>query len=216
MINSMPTRVLAGVTVPDSDLVRRAFTFAQAQSEPYLFNHVVRSWLFAVLAAEEQGGEYDAEVVAIAILLHDLGLMPDFSGPERFEIVAANAARAFVKDSNVDERRTQLIWDGVALNSTPSICLYKEREVALCGVGIGLDYAGFGYDRVSLSTMAEILTAFPRLDMKKNFAQSVCRIVRTKPETTYDNFAADFGERFVPGYTRSTFVDVLENAPFTE
>ena len=30
----------------------------------------------------------------------------------------------------IDERRAQLIWDGVALNSTPSIALYKETEVA--------------------------------------------------------------------------------------
>jgi hypothetical protein len=64
--------------------------------------------------------------------------------------------------------------------------------------------------------MAEILAAFPRLDMKKNFAQSVCRIVRTKPDTTYDNFAGDFGERFVPGYKRRTSVDALESAPFSE
>ena len=48
--------------------------------------------------------------------------------------------------------------------------------------------------------MKSVLAAFPRLDMKRGFTDSVCRIVRTKPETTYDNFARDFGERFVPGY----------------
>jgi hypothetical protein len=31
--------------------------------------------------------------------------------------------------------------------------------------------------------------------MKRGFTDSVCH---TKPETTYDNFARDFGERFVP------------------
>ena len=52
--------------------------------------------------------------------------------------------------------------------------------------------------------------------MKRRFADSVCRIVKAKPETTYDNFAGDFGERFVPGYSRPSTVEFLMNAPFEE
>jgi hypothetical protein len=37
-----------------------------------------------------------------------------------------------------------------------------------------------------------------------------------KPETTFDNFARDFGERFVPGYKTLSVVDFLMNAPFDE
>ena len=52
--------------------------------------------------------------------------------------------------------------------------------------------------------------------MKQRFAQAVCRVVHTHPTTTYDNFAADFGERFVAGYKRPSAVDLLMNAPFAE
>ena len=52
--------------------------------------------------------------------------------------------------------------------------------------------------------------------MKEQFTNAVCRIVKTKPETTYDNFAGDFGERFVPGYKRPSTVDFLMDAPFEE
>lgn len=41
-------------------------------------------------------------------------------------------------------------------------------------------------------------------------------VVVAKPETTYDNFARDFGERFVPGYARPSTVEFLLNAPFRE
>jgi hypothetical protein len=34
----------------------------------------------------------------------------------------------------------------VALNSTPSLALHKEPEVAVGTMGIGLDYGGFGLD----------------------------------------------------------------------
>jgi hypothetical protein len=158
---------------------------------------------------------HDPEVVAVGTLLHDLGLTDSFTGPKRFEIEGADAARAFAREQGLDDRQVQLIWDSVALNSTPSIGLYKEAEVALCTAGIGVEF-GFQYDRIPPNEMKSILAAFPRLEMKRRFKDSVCRIVHTKPETTYDNFAGDFGERFVPGYTRPSTVDFLMNAPFEE
>jgi hypothetical protein len=72
------------------------------------------------------------------------------------------------------------------LNSTPSIGLNKEAEVALCTAGIGVEL-GFQYDRMPPNEMQSILNAFPRLEMKRRFTDSVCRIVKAKPETTYDN-----------------------------
>jgi hypothetical protein len=209
------TQVLGGITVIDTPLIARAMEYARIHSEPYLFNHAVRSWLFAVRLSQLQGVPHDAEVVAVGTLLHDLGLTDRFTGPKRFEIEGADAARAFAREQGVDDRRVQLIWDGVALNSTPSIGLYKEPEVVLCTAGIGVEF-GFQYDRIPPNEMKSILDAFPRLQMKRRFTDSVCRIVKTKPETTYDNFAGDFGERFVPGYHRPSTVDFLMNAPFEE
>ena len=210
------TQVLGGVTVIDTQLVTRAMEYARTHSEPFLFNHAVRSWLFAVRLGQLQGITHDAEVVAVGTLLHDLGLTNSFTGPKRFEIEGADAARAFAREQGLDDRRVQLIWDSIALNSTPSIGLHKEAEVALCTAGIGLDYGGPQYDQIPPDEMNSILTEFPRLDMKRRFTDSVCRIVKTKPETTYDNFARDFGERFVPGYKPQSSVDFLMNAPFRE
>jgi hypothetical protein len=209
------TRVLGGVTVMDTPLITRAVEYARIHSEPYLFNHAVRSWLFATLLGQLQDLPHDAEAVAIGTLLHDLGLTASFTGPKRFEIEGADAARGFAREEGLDDRRVQLIWDSVALNSTPSIGLHKEPEVALCTAGIGVEF-GFQYDRIPPNEMKSILAAFPRLEMKQRFKDSVCRIVKTKPETTYDNFAGDFGERFVPGYRRPSTVDFLMNAPFEE
>jgi HD domain-containing protein len=215
MTMSGETRVLGGITVPDTPLITRAMDYARTRSEPFLFNHAVRSWLFAVRLGQLQGVPHDAEVVAVGSLLHDLGLTNGFTGPKRFEIEGADAAREFAREEGLDDRRVQLIWDSVALNSTPSIGLYKEAEVALCTAGIGVEF-GFQYDQIPPIEMKTILAAFPRLGMKRGFTDSVCRIVKTKPETTYDNFAGDFGERFVPGYQRPSTVDFLLNAPFEE
>lgn len=215
-VPGVATQVVAGVRVPETQLIARAMDYARAHSEPYLFNHAMRSWLFAACIAEQKKVVHDAEVLAVATLLHDVGLTKGFGGSLRFEVEGANAARKFARAAGVDERRSQLIWDGVALNSTPSIALYKEIEVSLCTAGIGLDWGGFGYESLPSSRISQVLDAFPRLDMKQRFARAVCCIVETRPETTYDNFARDFGERFVPGYKSASTVDILMNSPFRE
>jgi hypothetical protein len=210
------TRILAGVAVPDSPLVTHAIDYAREHSEPSLFNHAMRSWLFSAAIAQLKGTAHDPEVVAVTTVLHDIGLEQAFDGPLRFEVEGANAARTFARAEGMGERQAQLIWDGVALNSTPSIALYKETEVALCTTGIGLDWGGWGLELLSKNQVDAILDAFPRLEMKQRFTRAVCRIAQSRPETTYDNFARDFGERFVPGYKRPSTVDLLLNAPFSE
>jgi hypothetical protein len=216
-INLEPgTQVIAGVHVTDTPLISAVIEYAQRLSEPYLFNHAMRSWLFAEAIGRIKGMEYDREVVAIGTILHDIGLTASVSGPNRFEVNGADAAVSFIKGHGLSDRRVQLIWDLVALNSTPSIALHKEPEVAVGTMGIGLDYGGFGVQALAAGDLERILTAFPRLKMKQSFAETCCRLVTARPETSYDNFLRDFGDRFVPGYKAVSTVDLLINAPFDE
>jgi hypothetical protein len=138
------------------------------------------------------------------------------SGPNRFEVNGADAVRSFIAGRGLSDRRAQLIWDLVALNSTPSLALHKEPEVAVGTMGIGLDYGGFGLDALEAGDTGRILGAFPRLKMKDRFSETCCRLVTERPGTSHDNFLRDFGERFVPGYKAVSTVDMLMNAPFDE
>jgi hypothetical protein len=216
--HSLPssTRLIAGVRVADTPLVTAVIDYAQRLSEPYLFNHAMRSWLFAEAIGRIKEIQYDREVVAIGTILHDIGLTAGVSGPNRFEVNGADAALSFIKGRGFTDRRGQLIWDLVALNSTPSLALHKEPEVAVGTMGIGLDYGGFGVQALGAGDVERIVTAFPRLKMKQSFAEACCRLVTAKRETSYDNFLRDFGERFVPGYKAVSTVDLLMDAPFDE
>jgi hypothetical protein len=190
--------------------------YAQGLSEPYLFNHAMRSWLFAELIGRVKGIDFDREVVAIGTILHDIGLTSAVSGPHRFEVNGADTALAFIKGRGVSDRRARLIWDLVALNSTPSLALHKEPEVAVGTMGIGLDYGGFGLAAIPAADVDPVLAAFPRLRMKERFSEACCRLVMERPESSHDNFLRDFGERFVPGYKPVSTVDLLIDAPFDE
>jgi hypothetical protein len=214
--DALGARLIAGVSAPDSPLITEVLEYAHKLYEPYLFNHAMRSWLFAAKIGQLKGIECDLEVVAVGTILHDIGLSAGVPGSNRFEVNGAAVALSFVKERGFPDRRAQLMWDLVALNSTPSIALHKEAEVALGTLGIGLDYGGFGFELIPSTDMKEILSAFPRLKMKDKFAETCCRLVAAKPETSFDNFLRDFGERFVPGYKPISTVDLLMNAPFEE
>jgi hypothetical protein len=214
--DAQSTRSIAGVPVPDNPLITTVIEYAQRLSEPYLFNHAMRSWLFAEAIGRVKRLEYDREVVAIGTILHDIGLTAGVSGPNRFEVNGADAALSFIKGHGLSDRRARLVWDLVALNSTPSLALHKEPEVAVGTMGIGLDFGGFGVDALPAGDVERILAAFPRLQMKRRFADTCCRLVTARPETSQDNFLRDFGERFVPGYKAVSTVDLLMNAPFDE
>jgi hypothetical protein len=209
-------RVLASITVPDTPLINRTIELARQKCEPYLFNHVMRSWLFAVRLGQLKDIPHDAEIVAVGTLLHDITLNETYAGPRRFEVEAADLVRSFAAEAGMDDRRAYLVWDCVALNSTPSIGLYKQAEVALCTTGIGLDVVGFQFDQLPAREIAAIVAEYPRLGMKERFVRCFTHFAATHPETSYDNFVRDFGERFVPGYHPPSAVDWVLNAPFKE
>ncbi|MGC1303750.1 MAG: hypothetical protein WA840_15400 [Caulobacteraceae bacterium] len=201
--------------LPDTPLIRAAFDRARTHSAPYLFNHVARSWLFAEQIGQMRGRPYDREVVAVATLLHDMGLTDAAPGPNRFEVNGANAAADFVRTLGLDDRRAQLVWDGIALHATASISFHKEIEVALCARGISVDFGGPDFSALA-PQMGDIVQALPRLDMKRQFRACCIQMAQTRPETTYDNFIRDFGLRFVAGYTPPSSVDRIMGAPFPE
>jgi HD superfamily phosphodiesterase len=140
--------VYAGIKVPDTTMVREAVDLSRSLLEPFLFNHVMRSWLFGVLLSETADVAPDAELLAVAAVLHDLGLTDRYTAENRFEVDGANAARAFLKDRGIPAQQMQVVWDAIALHTTPTLALHKEPEVVMTHSGIAVDVLGAGLDRI--------------------------------------------------------------------
>src|ERR1700747_638921 len=135
--------------LPDSRTVRDAYAEAETESQPWLFNPVVRSWLYGAKLAQHRGLTPDAELVAVAVLLHDLGLARGGAPDRRFEVVGADAGRVFALSHDMGERRAETIWDSIALHTTASIAHHKGTDVACCQHGIACDYGGVRYQELS-------------------------------------------------------------------
>lgn len=204
------------LALPDSQTVRAAYDRAQTESSPWLFNHVVRSWLYGAKLTQIRKLTPDAELVAVAALLHDLGLVEGAAHDRRFEVEGADKARTFAHEHAMGERRAETIWDAIALHTTVSIAQFKGVDVTCTGSGIGCDYGGFGYQDLTEGDQKAILSAYPRLQMKNMLTTCLSDIARNHPDITRDNFIADFGVKYVPGYTRFNAVDLLQRGPFAE
>ena len=127
---NLPTRIFAGVEVPDTPLITKALALCRKHLNDLAYNHSVRSWLFGFIIAANipELQSRDLEAHAIAAILHDLGW--DETGDlvtqeKRFEVDGANAARAFLKReaADWDKHRLQLVWDAIALHTTTSIAV---------------------------------------------------------------------------------------------
>jgi hypothetical protein len=176
----------------------------------------MRSWLFGIVLSEGAKPAPDPELLAVSVVLHDLGLTDRYTAEDRFEVDGANAARAFLKDRGISTQQTQVVWDAIALHTTPSIAPHKEPEVAMTHLGITVDAIGIGLDRIPQDKQRAILTEYPRLAFKNQFKTCLCNVVRRKPATSFDNVLRDFGSRYVEGFTAPSFADLFAKAPFSE
>jgi HD superfamily phosphodiesterase len=128
--------------LPDSQVVQDAYAHAEAETpQQWLFNHVVRSWLFGAGLAKCRGLTPDTELVAVSVLLHDLGLARGGAPDRRFEVLGADLGRAFAHSHNMGERRAETVWDSIALHTIASIAQHKGIDVACCQHGIACDTA---------------------------------------------------------------------------
>ena len=208
---------VAGVTVPDTKLTREATDLVRESTTDLVYNHSRRVFLFGSLQGRNRGLSFDPELLYIGAMFHDVGLNAEFRGSgRRFEVDSAGEARRFLQGHRVPEDSVRRVWTAIALHTTPGIPEFMEPEVALVTAGVEYDVLGIGYHDVSDADRAEITALHPRPDFKRSILQAFTEGIAPKPETTFGNVKADVLERFVPGYQRGNFVDVIENSDWPE
>jgi hypothetical protein len=180
-----------------------------------LFNHVMRSFLFGQLLSPE-GPPLDDEVIFVSAVLHDLGLTEAARGSRRFEVEGADAARRFLIDQNVDDRRAWLVWDTIALHPWGDLNLLKEPEARVVQRGIVADVVGSGLEDVEAVRVADVLSAFPRLGFKAGFFELLLREAAEKPHTHVVHPAHMVAHHCCGGVAIPDARAIIDAAPFPE
>jgi hypothetical protein len=208
---------VAGVTVPDTKLTREATDLVRESTTDLVYDHSRRVFLFGSLQGRNRGLSFDPELLYIGAMFHDVGLNAAFRGSgRRFEVDSAGEARRFLQDHGVPEDSVRRVWTAIALHTTPGIPEFMEPEVALVTAGVEYDVLGIGYHDVSDADRAEITALHPRPDFKRNILQAFNEGMAPRPETTFGTVNADVLDRFVPGFQRANFVDIIEGSDWPE
>ena len=205
---------IAGIGIPDSDLAREATHLVRDTETDLLFHHSRRVFLFGALTGGSQGLAYDPELLYIGAMFHDMGLMKPYSSQsERFEVDGANAARDFLRRHGIAEASIDLVWDAIALHTTPGIPQHKKAEAALVTAGVEMDVLGLGFPNVSDADRAKVVTAHPRGEQfKQDIIEAFYQGIRHKPDTTFGNVKADVLELKDPHFQRGNFCQVILNS----
>ncbi|MGP0583434.1 HD domain-containing protein [Paenibacillus timonensis] len=208
---------IADIKIPDSKLASEAAELLREYGDELLWNHSNRVFLFAAIQGNQANLNYDAELLYISALFHDLGLTPHYSSPDkRFEVDGADAAREFLRSHGVPQESTRLVWDAIALHTTIGVAEYKEPEVALLYSGVGYDVMGENFERISEEFRQEIVAAFPRNDFKNRIIPAFFEGFKHKTDTTFGNIKADVCAAMIPDFQRKNFCDCIHHSPWKE
>jgi hypothetical protein len=209
----MSLAAVSPVPIPDSALVREADELIRSVESDLLYNHSLRVFSFGSLQGDRLGLKYDPELLFIGAMFHDIGLVEGHrSDNDRFEVDGANAARDFLRRHGVDGEAVRVVWDAIALHTTPGIPEHKEPEVALVTAGVELDVLGFGYDDISSEDREGVLAAYPRVDFKESIIQAFADGFAHRPDTTFGTMNADVLAEKLPGYERANFCTIIRNS----
>jgi hypothetical protein len=209
------TEEIAGVRIPDSTMAREATELVRDVASPLLFDHSRRVFLFGALRGKDL--EYDAELLYVGAMFHDLGLTERYRRTDqRFEIDGADEARRFLHQHGITGEAADRVWTAIALHTTPEIPLHLPAEVALVTRGVELDVLGVGYDAITDAQRAAVTEAHPRPDFKNRILEAFTDGIQDRPATTFGNVKSDVLEHFVPGFHHTDFVDVIKNSAWPE
>jgi hypothetical protein len=208
--------MISDIKIPDSKIAREAAALVRQHESELLYNHSVRVFLFGAMKGVRQSLKFDAELLFVAALFHDLGLVDAYhTKTKRFEVDGADAARQFLRSHGIPEPKADLVWEAVALHTTPGIPQYMRPEIALTNAGVLVDVVGIGYDDFTPEQRAQVVDAFPRGENFKNdfIKLQTCSALK-KPATTYGTVNFDYIWEHDPAIHRPNACARIRNAPW--
>jgi hypothetical protein len=178
------------IALPDTPLAGAVLRLVKPVESPSVFNHSVRTYLFARLVAARleltAGQDYDDDLLFAASTMHDLGVAPDGPHTQRFEVEGADRAAAFLLDHGRSEADADEVWQAIALHTSSGIADRRGTLCLLVREGVAVDFGGpMGdtYADVLSDEQADIVHAvYPRLEMIRSLTDAIVAQAAKNPK----------------------------------
>lgn len=174
------SRRIAGIAVPQDDLSRATWAWAQRSLPDYLFAHSVRAYCWGTAIAAAEGWAFDERILWTASLLHDLALRTVKRNTMCFEFEGAEFARRFLERHGMPADEADRVAIAIILHMAPGVTLDDGVEAVLLDRSTGLDVRGVGYELVD-GIRAAVLRDFPRRGFDRRFVAAIRREATLRP-----------------------------------
>jgi hypothetical protein len=176
---------LDAVAVPATGAASAALEVASAYHSPALLNHSVRAYLWAAADGTARGITFDPELLYVAALFHDLGLVPAFdSHTVPFEEAGGHVAQVFAAGAGWPPSRRERLSEVIVRHMWPRVNAADDPEGHLLSRSTAAEIAGRNLDAWTPTFKSEVLTAYPRLDLTPAFLTCFQAQAARKPTST--------------------------------
>jgi HD domain len=170
-----------GMPVPDSALARRARELIMDVAAPFLVNHSVRVYAWAVELARHDRLQFDPGILYVSAMLHDIGLVPAYDLGGCYEVDGAIAAELLVSEAGEAGARARAIYDVIALHNDEDLPPDPASEVVLLWESAGTDVTGHRFADIRPAIIPGLLAVYPRVDFKREFTALIVDQASRKP-----------------------------------
>jgi hypothetical protein len=178
---------LSAIRFPDSAASRRASELAASVTEPWLFNHCLRTYIWGTMLAQAHRIKFDEELFFVASALHDLGLADNPSckvaGCTCFAVEGARAADKFALDIGWDNERRDRLSNAISLHLNVRVGLKHGPEAHLLHEGAALDVIGARVRELPVVAVESVLTQYPRMNLKRALSEAMKAQSRESPQS---------------------------------
>ena len=167
---------------PDTAAAVAANQVARRYCSSALYAHSVRSYLWGVAYAERQGFDFDGELFYVAAMLHDVGLTRPFDAHQMpFEEAGGQVAWVFGAAAGWPDGRRTRVAQVIERHMWPAVDRVDDPEGHVVEVATGIDISGRGLELIPADLPAEVISAWPRLDLAAEFTGCLRVQAQRKP-----------------------------------
>ncbi|MEU8382305.1 HD domain-containing protein [Streptosporangium sp. NPDC048865] len=179
----------ADIVIPETPAARGALEVATAYCSPALLNHSVRAYLFAAAYGAMNGIAFDDELLYVASMMHDLGLVKEFdSHTVPFEEAGGHVAWVFAAGAGWPVERRVRALEIVVRHMWDEVDPGKDPEGHLLELSTGLDISGRRAEDFPAELRAEVLERHPRLGIGPEFTECLVGQAARKPDSLAGRF----------------------------
>ena len=175
------------IQLPDSSLIQNTLAYIQEEHQLPLQNHCLRSFVIGEIFGQHEKLAYDKEILAMAALLHDLGLEEHHCALHKhidcFAIEGALEAGKFLEtQAGITSEKIQIVQDAIAYHLNIDIP-EPAKEAYLLNKGTATDTIGLYLPDLSKDTVRELMGIFPRHNFNLEVHQMLKKQVKMRPKS---------------------------------